>query len=664
MKKYPIRELIAMKAEDIWNNLRGSKFIVICEDGVEMVTDRKETWLSSIMWKIFQEYPLKVYECKHHFAHYFKKKQFKPTSHFELLQSCGFSAFDQYRGTLSNERLAQILFESHIELCNEITLKFGKYVGTLDLYDIIDLMMHPDIKVLRDNLQPNEQSINTTIKKFETMVMDPNSSVGKMNVCYLAQTRQIKVEQLTSAALVRGYTRDVDSSVFPKPIMRSYVEGIRSMADFLAESRGAAVAIEMASNPLQMAAFSSRKLQFIDSIITTLHRGDCGSKKTMSVTIRDAEYDEIGNVSRVSDLEVWEGIIYHLGDGVLRELSVNDKQLIGVTINARNVLDCQHPDPHGVCEVCLGKIADTYFESTNVGTNASTTFMRDLLQLLLSAKHHLSSADAEKILLDRDSIKYFITDTSQMNYILRDDLPTGINLLLSPLEATNLADIDLEEIDISAIDRSRLGAIRTVGFEYTDGRVDSIQIGIKRRPAMMSVELLEYAKENRWSFDSRGNFRIKLNNWNSDNSMFSLPLRNYNIADHTKDLAEFIEARADQLYERDANISPYEFLLELSDLVNKKSAVSIGILQIVMKGLTIVSAEERNYHMPKPGERMGIGVLNPLMNNRSVSIPLGYMGHRDLLKNPANFVLKDRPDHPMDVMIMPQEYMEAQKRSK
>jgi len=658
MKTYPIRDLIAMTPEQIWEGMRGSKFIIAFDDS-EMVTDRKDTWLSAIAWTVFKQFPLTQYLKKHHFTSHFKGRLFKSTTHFSVFEECAFDVLDAYRGVITQERLAEIMFDSHIELCNQTTVKFGKYVKSMDIFSALDLQYSDEVQKLKREVQPDEKSINKAISAFEKMVMDTNSSVGQFPISRMAQIKQIKVEQLTSCVLLRGYARDVDSSVFPKPIMRSFSEGIRSMADFLAESRGAPVAIEMASNPLQMAAYNSRKLQFIDSIISTLHRGDCGSKKTMAVTLRDAERNELGGITRVSDLHVWEGIYYHLGDGNLKVLKASDKHLLGVTIFARNVLDCQHPDPAGVCETCLGKIADTYFDSTNVGTNASTNFMKDILQLLLSAKHHLSSADAEKIELDRESSKFFKTDKAQLNYILREPFPIGTHLLLSPAEATNLTDIDLGDVDIHAIDRSRLGGIRTVGFEAPDGNVTSVQIGLKRRPAMMSAELLEFVKENRWTFDQRGNFKINLDEWSPARSLFSLPLRNYNTADHTKDLAEFIEARADQLYERDANISPYDFLLELSDLVNTKSVVSIGILQIVMKGLTIVSAEDRNYNIPKPGERMGIGVLNPLMNLRSVSITLGYMGHREALKNPANFILKDRPDHPMDVTIMPMEYAMA-----
>lgn len=659
MQRYQIRDLLAMDPEHIWNKLRGP-FIVVCDDG-EIQTNRKETWFSTFAWRIFKEYPLNQYLLKHHFAYHFKSKLFKPNTHFPLLEACGFDAFDEHKANLPIEKLAKIIFDILIDICNEITVRFGKHLSSLDIFSLIDLADHPLVKEIKNKIEPNEVSINEGIKAFNKLVMDANGPIGHLVICRMAQAKLIKLEQLSQACLLRGYAQDVDSSVFPKPIMRSFVEGIRQMDDFIAESRGAAVAVEMASNPLQMATFSSRKMNFISEIITTLHRGDCGSQHCMRLTIRDKLVDDVGTVIRSSDLDVWNGVHYHEGDYQYKTINSNDKHLIGKTVYARTVLGCQHPDPYGVCEVCLGKIADTCFESTNVGSNSSTTFTKDMLQLLLSAKHYLSSADVEKIILDHHGSLFFTTDSTMTNYILKDTLPEGTCLLLSPTEATNLTDVDIEGIDIQSLDKSRISQIREVGFEFDDGRVDSVSIGLKRRPAMMTHELLEYAKEQRWTFDSRGNFRIRLDNWDFSQNAFALPLRNYNIADHTKDLSEFIEARAEQIRERDANISPYEFLLELSDLVNKRSVISISILQIIVKGLTIVSAEDRNYNIPKPNERMGIGVLNPLMNYRSISALLDYMGHRSALKDPANFVLKDRPDHPMDVMIMPHEVIEVHK---
>lgn len=658
MKKYPIRDLLVMDPEIIWEQLRG-EFIVVCDDG-EIVTNRKETWFSTFAWQIFKEFPLPEYRLEHHFAYHFKNKLFRSTSHFPLLEACGFSAMDAHRATLTPERLAEVLFKLICDITNAITTRFGKYVASIDIFDFIDLANRPEVVAIKAKIEPNEQSINQGAQEFEKMVMDPKSAIGLMPICRMAQTKLIKLEQLTQCCLIRGYCQDVDASVFRKPIMRSFVEGIRKMDDFIAESRSAAVAISMAGNPLQMAEYSSRKMQFLDQIITTLHRGDCGASHFVRITLRDTAYDEFGRVARSSDFEVWDGKYYHTGDGVLKILHQKDKSLLGQPIYVRTSLGCVHPDPYGVCEVCVGKVADTYFQSTNVGNNAANTLNKDLLQLLLSAKHYLGSADVEKIVLDDHSRKFFVPDTTQTNYLLRDDLVGEVQLLLSPAEAINLSDVDLVD-DVWEMDKSRISQIRTVGFELPDGRLESMNIGLRRRSAMMSHELLEYAKTNRWDFDSNGNYRIKLDKWNTALPIFSLPLRNYNIAEHTKDLAEFIEANAEQLYKRDSEISPHQFLLELSDLVNKRSAISISVLEIVMKGLTIVSADDRNYNLPKPHERMGIGVLKPLMNYRSLSTTLAFMGHRDALKNPANFVLKDRPDHPMDVLIMPREVVREAK---
>jgi hypothetical protein len=60
-----------------------------------------------------------------------------------------------------------------------------------------------------------------------------------------------------------------------------------------------------------------------------------------------------------------------------------------------------------------------------------------------------------------------------------------------------------------------------------------------------------------------------------------------------------------------------------------------------------------NYSLPKVGTEFGIGVMSQLLTKRSLSVTMGYEGHRDIFTNPSSYVLTNRMDHIYDGVIMP-----------
>ena len=107
------------------------------------------------------------------------------------------------------------------------------------------------------------------------------------------------------------------------------------------------------------------------------------------------------------------------------------------------------------------------------------------------------------------------------------------------------------------------------------------------------------------------------------------------------------------LKKRDKIASPASILAELYELVNSKLDVNLAILEVVVYGIMIQSAETYNYHLPKPWTDRGVGVKETIMQYRSLSATMAFEDHRDVLTNPITFLLDDRPDHPLDHFVIP-----------
>lgn len=115
-----------------------------------------------------------------------------------------------------------------------------------------------------------------------------------------------------------------------------------------------------------------------------------------------------------------------------------------------------------------------------------------------------------------------------------------------------------------------------------------------------------------------------------------------------------LESSVDKLQERDQNASADTALVELFDLVNDKLTVNLAVLDVVIYGTMIVSAEDNNYALPKPWGECGLGVMRASMANRSLSAAMAYEGHREIIVSPISFINTNRAEHPMDGLICPE----------
>ena len=120
-------------------------------------------------------------------------------------------------------------------------------------------------------------------------------------------------------------------------------------------------------------------------------------------------------------------------------------------------------------------------------------------------------------------------------------------------------------------------------------------------------------------------------------------------------IAEKLEARVADMEVRDKETNPDVFLMELLNTVTEKFHINIAILEVIMYGLMIRSADDYDYQLPKPWTKRGFGVKKNTLMYRSMSVYVVYQEHLKGFTNPGSFVYKNRPSHPVDGMICPRE---------
>ena len=118
-----------------------------------------------------------------------------------------------------------------------------------------------------------------------------------------------------------------------------------------------------------------------------------------------------------------------------------------------------------------------------------------------------------------------------------------------------------------------------------------------------------------------------------------------------------LEAKVDDMEKRDVGVSPDAFLVEFFDLVNDRIEIPLSVLSTIVYGVMIRSAKNFDYRLPKPNTERGISVKEMNLTYRSLSAKMAYEGHSDTFLNPMSYLVKRRPDHIMDAMIVPEEVL-------
>lgn len=680
--RIPARNLLKFSTEDLWEMLTG-EFVLVFDDG-ELETNYRETLYSSYGWDFHRVYPKTPLLLKHHVRHILKNKRLGSDTHLTLLGNCMWSVYDAYieqgietpEAAIRRDDLAESVYKLTNVMYNDLSYRLEEYVTSLDIVDFINALEHPRIKEVNVIAQSmsieemgdrrrTEEVVNHAYEEIEAVLMTPGE-LPNNPIAAASQAKIVSMGQVLQCLGPRGYLTDTDSTIFQYPVMRGYVQGMRTLYNSLVESRSAAKSLLFSKTPLQMAEYFSRRLQLMSQVVRNLHPGDCGTTEYLMWTVKGPLLGKGGRVDYPGDLRFMEGKYYVADDGKLKILRSSDKHLIGKTLKLRSVLHCAHPDPYGICSTCFGELSLSVPESTNIGHMCCTSMTQESSQKVLSVKHLDGSSAVESLEISPNDRKYLKMAPDEISYMLQDRLKNKqvVNLVIPSERAANLTDV-MEAKDVLDLSLSHVSELEEIGFVVFDGKIEEEAlcfVHMGRRLASMTHELLQYIRQRGWTIDAKHNYVIDMTQWDWSKPILTLPLQHINMSDHSRDIAQMLESRVDDLHLRDKAVSPDAFLKEFFELVNDKLNVNLAVLEVILYAAMIRSAENFDYALPKPWTDRGLGVMKASMAMRSLSAVMAYEGHHDIITSAMSYVITNRIDHPMDMLVMPREVLEQQQR--
>lgn len=636
---YQARDLAALPKDELWKLPDGPMKLAF-DDGI-LETNARDTIFSVYLWDFYKLYP-KTPALKHH---HLDTTRFGADTHMVLLERVFWDCVQAYNDELDTEDLCRLIYEATNRLYNDMTYRLEAYVTTLSALDFVDVINHPDIKAANAAAQPNRLSIDKTHAKIEKVLLDPSQLIDNP-LAVVAQNGLVSMGQILQCIGPRGYLTDVDSNLFPNPVMVGFAHGLTSLHDKMVESRSAAKALTFTEKPLQETEYFNRRLQLLAATLADITPGDCGSTRYMKWHVE-------GN-----DLLALAGK-YYLTDKGLRAIKTSDTFLRGETLQLRTIFHCLNADTTTVCATCFGDLRRSIPKHTNLGHVSATAMCEKVSQKVLSVKHEDKNSAGDAIELSEVDQQYIRVIAEPPSIKLATRMSNRrIVLTLKASEASRLPTIeytdDVKELTPEHISNLVAVELAIVGKHKEERVVVPVSAGT--RHSSMSHELLAYVKQKRWTLDAIGNFSIDLADWDIEQPLFVLPTRHTNMLDYMKTIEAFLKASRTStggkrsLLDHD---TPESALREFNQIVSSQLKVNIAHLEVLVKVAMIASSKYKDYRIPREGNKVEWGTFSDILGHRSLSAAMAYEKHKHVLNNPSTYLTVVRPPHILDPILMP-----------
>ena len=626
---YLARDLMMMSDDDLWAIHHG-RVTIMMDDGALETTGR-ETIFSAYTWRIHAMYP-KTPLCRRHHIH---GTYVSASAHLDLLSHGVWDCFDAYRSQgLDIEVLSKYAYDITNNIYNDFTLRLEEYVTSISALDFVAVLQNPTVSEARSRmLETNgygEHSTDKTNAVIQKVLMR-DTELRYNPIARIARARLVRAGQIIQCVGARGRPTDIDSHIFSKDVLEGYGTGLTKLEDMMMVSREASLSLYFTKDPMKKSEYFNRNIQLSSATLQNLHQVDCGSRDYLPITINSGKL-----------LQDMLGICYlDAATGMEQIITRDSKHLVGTTIGIRSVFTCIHPDRNGVCVRCFGELGLSIPRGTNLGHVCSSETQSKVGQLLLSNKHYVGSASTEKIIIGEYERNFIATGRGSNLYIAPPLHGKSFTIGFTEDQARNLSDIRTVPCT-DALTPYRLSELTQMQFTIDNGQGPSL-----------SKEMLRFLKLKDWAIDAAGEYQIDMTGWDPTKPFLELPLKQFSTLEYMLQIESFIKGGSTK---GRSSIRSYDTasaaLMAFHDLVCLKLDVPLSYLQGIILSTMVQSREERDYRLPLPRALGKPAHYKQLMDFRSLPPLMAHQGQATAIYSPASYLIKVRPPHPLDPLLM------------
>lgn len=647
------RNLLQMKEDDIWELeylYEPTEVVTVSfDDDVEMDTDIRRTIISWYLWKLHRLYPETPLTSKHHLG----SAELSSKVFIKIESAICKDLIGMYWGRVDLQVLAKQIYELNTDIHNMTVSRLSAYVETLDATDIVSILYHPSIQEARAEMIANP-SPNSIAKLYETIpaILKDPEFLPNNSLKQTAVTGNASVAQINQILGTVGLRTDINSYMFPKPVLDSFGTGIKRLHDFMIESRSASKSLMFQKDPIRDTEYFNRRLQLLCQPIRYIFKGDCGTSNTLPWKLQ------------VGDDKALDGSYFIDDDGLMKVIGKNSdtRKKMGQVIRLRNPLTCAHRHLGGICEACMGQLAYTIPAGTNPGHVTAYTMGEKITQAVLSIKHLDGSTEIRVIDLDPGDRKYVSLDKvrSELIKINKEVADYQDITILLPVEAvTNLAQAmstnNLREISIFKVSH-----LSKVGIKYTEDDeeiMDFATVSGPSRQSSLTIDFLEHIRKVGYTQENPKHIEVSLKGWDFNKPVFQLPQKQINMLDFMKQFSTMLECDGNSSIKKglDPN-NPEDLVAYLRTIYefsnNHNVYINVTYLSIATLALLVRSVDDNDFRIPSDYSNAEFASASSIMHQRSIGAALAFEEQGNVILNSKSYLKEHRVAHPMDAMFV------------
>lgn len=655
LNTYKASDLLKLTLDELWN-MSSEWHVIEFDNGETIIVKDRFTKLSVIYWNPLKHFKVPVLK-EYHLGT--KPNARISSNHLQdTLNNITWGIHNHIGESVDMEELSKVVIETQNLFYNNIVTRLDSYEPTLDLVDLHEVFKHPEIRKANTNVSPTTHGIeNVAYKHILDTVYNDSTLDGNIIVEGLRSGTQ-RQDGFLQAYGPRGFPTDINSDIFPHPVLTGYVEGIWNLHDSMVESRSGTKALLYNKELLKDTEYFNRKTQLIAQYVQHIHYEDCGGH-LIDFPIMKANLKAMNGTNYINP-----------ETGKLDYLRGNEKHLLGKKVKIRNVLGCIHPDPQGICSTCFGRLAYSIPKGTIVGQVSSVSLGDQITSAVLSTRHTDATSAVEQYQLGELEAKWLKTGPIEETlYLRKKTIEEGYKIYIKRTEARNLADIlmidNLKDYNIE--NASELTRV-LVQKEAQDGGMlaDMLTVSLYNRKASFSTSFLKYIKKHGWEVDDNDNIVIDIKDFDHKKPFLTLPNKHVNMYEVMLRIQAFLHSGVDRVGIRTEAKKirfvgksflrnykdPVEGLVAAVGLLNEKLNINASHCSVLVYAMMSRMNPVKDYALPKPGLSGCFEKYTTLMFSRSLGGAMAYERQHMLFNQPSSFVNPERNDHPYDRLLL------------
>lgn len=547
--------------------------------------------------------------------------------------------------------IAQEYLICYNRMYNDFSTTLTAYVDGANMKDLRELVHHPVMEEMYQNIQPSHHSQR---KSYETTSTFVKTHPDMLNNQFAKAVRRglVDEKQFLTTVVGRFYVNEINGHQFPTPVLSGYARGIHDVLWTAQESRDASVAELQSKTPVQKSDYLNRRLQSISAIIRNIKSDDCGTKETIPWYVTKRDLEPLVGMYRVDEM------------GQVIRINTGDKYLIGTTIHLHSAPTCHHLHEYGVCRKCLGDVSTQLPSTFSVGHLSIIGALGAFVQLSLSAKHLIVSREAVTFDLDADAALFFKfpRKDDHNSLVIRPEVVNKgatVEFIFKVNQLKFLADI-ADGISVEDLQLSTASFVDTMQVALTtksgSKRVTPVTISDIGRKAQFTREFMDYVINSQDMVSLvRTNVKIDLEKWDKRLPIFNIPMKLAGVSDFMSKFETTI-INGSVKYGLDASKSSgiSDMMRYCYDIVRECVHIPVSHLGVMIASFLIRDKQALDYRLPLPGGPREFDTMANIYAYRSIAQMMSYEKRLVYMKSPTITLVGTRPNHPMDALYFPE----------